>query len=447
MYVLVDIAVIFIASVLAIVVSHWLRLPSVVGLLVVGVLLGPEVLGLVDRSEEIEVLAEIGVVLLLFVIGLEFSLPRLRSMRRIVFGLGGAQVVLTIAGVMLAGFIVHRYLSAYFDLALPDYLSDIVNTGIQQGGVKNAVPQAIRQDEMNKVVIFLSAEEKDAVLAAYTLVDKNSPDYEKYLAEYPALETTPVYVLKPLSQVEIDALNPVMARALLPVWGIEQALSDPAKAAEMGKMFGGQDLSKLPPGMDVFTMLEKLPAQQLSQMSAGFSEKFSALGDKMITQAAVGAVRAEYKALGVDTDKLQNNYILKSGAWMLGLTLLSVICTIIVGFLSAKIAAGMARDIRRDVFKTVESYSNTEFDKFSTASLITRTTNDVTQIQMVVIMMVRMVFYAPLIGIGGLIKVLAKDSPLSWLIGLAVLVLISLVLGLSLVAIITRTRMRRTKKW
>jgi ATP-binding cassette subfamily B protein len=327
------------------------------------------------------------------------------------------------------------FAQANFDLALPDYLSDIVNTGIQQGGVKDAVPQAIRQSEMNKVQIFLSAEDKDSVLAAYTLVDKNSPDYEKYLAEYPALETEPVYVLNQLSQAEIDTLNPVMAKALMPVYGIEQALADPAKAAEMGKMFGGQDLSKLPPGMDLFTMLAKLPAEQISQMSAGFSDKFSALGDKMIVQAAIGAVRAEYKALGMDTDKLQNDYILKAGAWMLGLTLLSVICTVIVGFLASKIAAGMGRDIRRDIFKTVESYSNTEFDKFSTASLITRTTNDVTQIQMVVIMMVRMVFYAPLIGVGGLIKVLAKDSPLSWLIGLAVLILISLIIVVFSVAL------------
>ncbi len=337
------------------------------------------------------------------------------------------------------------FAQANFDLALPDYLSRIVNTGIQQGGVENAVPVAIRQSEMNRLEIFMSAADRDTVLAHYTLVDKNSPDYEKYLAEYPALETGPVYVLNSsapdgsagVDQAGIDLLNPIMAKALLPVYGIEQALADPAKAAEMGKQFGGGkfDLSKLPPGMDLFTVLGKLPPEQITKMSQGFSDKFSALGDKMIIQAAVGAVKAEYAALGMDNDKLQSNYILTAGGWMLGLTLLSVICTIIVGFLSAKIAAGMARDIRREVFKTVESYSNTEFDKFSTASLITRSTNDVTQIQMVVIMMVRMVFYAPLIGIGGLIKVLAKDSPLSWLIGLAVLVLISLIIVIFSVAL------------
>ncbi len=328
------------------------------------------------------------------------------------------------------------FAQANFDLALPDYLSRIVNTGIQQGGVENALPLAIRQSEMNKVQIFLSAEDKDSILAAYTLVDKTSADYDKYLAEYPILEKEAVYVRKPLSQAEIDRLDPIMARALLPVYGIEQALSDPAKAAEMGKQFGGGfDLSKMPPGMDLFTILGKLPADKIAAMSQGFSDKFSALGDKMIVQAAVGAVKAEYQALGVDTAKVQNDFILTAGGWMLGLTLLSVFCTIIVGFLSAQIAAGMARDIRRDIFQKVESYSNTEFDKFSTASLITRTTNDVTQIQMVVLMMVRMVFYAPLIGIGGLIKVLAKDSPLSWLIGLAVMILISLIIVVFSVAL------------
>ena len=319
------------------------------------------------------------------------------------------------------------FAQANFDLALPDYLSRIVNTGIQQGGVEDAVPQAIRQSEMNRVVLFLSAEDKDSVLADYTLIDKNSADYETYVEKYPILATESIYVLNEIDQAEMDRINPIMAKALLAVSGIEQVVADPSKAAQMGGAFGNFDLSKLPPGMDVFTMLGQLPAEQRAKISESMDEKFASLGDTMVVQAAVGAVKNEYIALGMDTDKLQNNYIMTAGGWMLLLTLASGVCTIIVGYLSAKIAAGMARDIRRDVFKTVESYSNTEFDKFSTASLITRTTNDVTQIQMVVIMMVRMMFYAPLIGIGGIIKVVAKDSPLSWLIGLAVLMLVSLI--------------------
>ncbi len=320
------------------------------------------------------------------------------------------------------------FAQANFDLALPDYLSRIVNTGIQQGGVEDALPVAIRAGEMERAVLFMSEADKESVLAAYTLVDSNSADYETYLAEYPILESEPIYVRNEIEQVEKDRLNPIMAKALLAVSSIEQALTDPAAAAEMGALFDGFDLTKLPSGMDAFTMLAQMPEAQRASISDAMDEKFAALGDTMVVQAAVSAVKNEYKALGMDTDSLQGNYIMVVGGWMILLTLGSGVCTIIVGYLSAKIAAGMARDIRRDVFKTVESYSNTEFDKFSTASLITRTTNDVTQIQMVVVMVVRMMFYAPLMGIGGIVKVVAKDSPLSWLIGVAVVMLVSLII-------------------
>ncbi len=331
--------------------------------------------------------------------------------------------------------IVLLFAQANFDLALPDYLSRIVNTGIQQGGVENAVPVAIRQSEMNRVVIFMSTADKTSVLADYTLVDKNSPDYDTYVKEYPILATEPIYVLNTIDQTETDRLNPIIGKAFLTVSGIEQVLADPSKASQMGGAFGDMDLTKLPPGTDLFTMLGKLPANTLKKITDSVDEKFAALGESMIAQAAVTPVKAEYKALGMNTDKLQNNYIMSVGGLMLLLTLLSAICTIIVGYLSAKIAAGMARDIRRGVFKKVESFSNTEFDSFSTASLITRTTNDVTQIQMVVMMIVRMVFYAPLIGVGGLIKVISKDSPLSWLIGVAVLALVSLIIVIFTIAL------------
>jgi len=328
--------------------------------------------------------------------------------------------------VMILLAIVLLFAQANLDLALPDYLSRIVNTGIQQGGVENAVPKAIRASEMNRVVIFLGAE-KESVLADYTLVDKNSPDYNKYVLEYPILEKESIYVLNGIDQTELARINPILGKAILTVSGIEQVMADPAKAAQMNGAFGGMDLSKLPPGTDLFAVLGKLPASMISKITDSVDKKFAALGDKMIVQAAVGAVKAEYAALGMDTAKLQNNYMMNIGGWMLLLTLLSIICNIIVGYLAAKVASGMGRDIRRDVFQKVESFSSTEFDKFSTASLITRTTNDITQIQMVTFMIIRMVFYAPLLGFGGLIKVISKDSPLSWLIGLAVLVLISMI--------------------
>ncbi|MDX1379151.1 MAG: ABC transporter ATP-binding protein, partial [Anaerolineales bacterium] len=330
--------------------------------------------------------------------------------------------------VMLITSIVLLFAQANFDLALPDYLSRIVNVGIQQGGVENAVPEAIRQVQMDRVLIFIDADEKASLLAAYTLVDKNSTDYEKLAEQYPALETEAVYILNEIDQAEIERLNPIMGKALLTVSGIEQMLEDPSRAEKMGGDFGAFDLSQLPPGVDVFTMLGQLPAEQLSQIKDGISSQFEALGDSMIVQAATGVVGAEYMALGMDVGQVQNRYIINLGAWMLGLTLLSAACTIIVGYLSARIAAGMGRDIRRDTFQKVESFSSTEFEHFSTASLITRTTNDITQIQTVTMIMIRMIFYAPLIGIGGVLKVLANDSPIAWIIIVAVMMLVSLII-------------------
>ena len=323
--------------------------------------------------------------------------------------------------------IVLLFAQANFDLALPDYLSRIVNVGIQQGGVENAVPVAIRQSEMDKLVIFMSAEDKTVVLGGYTLVDQVSPDYDTAVEDYPILKEEPIYVLNESDEEEIDRLNPVMGQSILVVSSIEQMMADPSMAAEIDGDFEF-DPSMIPQGMDVFAFLGRLPAAQLEQMADIVNQRFGTPGDSMIIQAAVGPVKAEYEALGMDTDKLQTNYMLRIGGWMLLLTLLSGVCTIAVGYLSAKTAAGAARDIRRDLFRQVESFSNTEFSTFSTASLITRSTNDITQVQMVVMLLVRLVFYAPILGVGGVIRAVGKGGSMWWIIAVAVLVLIGLVL-------------------
>jgi ATP-binding cassette subfamily B multidrug efflux pump len=319
------------------------------------------------------------------------------------------------------------FVQAYANLALPDYMANIVNVGIQQGGVQNAVPTAIRQSEMNKLVLFMDPADKALVLDAYTLIDKNSADYAQYVAQYPDLANEPVYVLKPIDQAEIDRLNPVMGKAFLIVSTIQQVMADPAKAAAMGGSLGF-DLSKLPPGTDVFSLLAGLPPAQLAQVRTALNQKFSAMDPSLINQSAVIAVKAEYQALGVDTGALQTNYILHTGIIMLLLSLLAGATTVTVGFLAAKTAAGSARDVRKDLFERVENFSNAEFDKFSTASLITRSTNDVTQIQMVVVMLMRIVFYAPIIGVGGIIMALGKSTSMWWIIALAVITLLGLVL-------------------
>lgn len=337
----------------------------------------------------------------------------------------------TLAIVLTIGLL---FIQANADLALPDYLSRIINNGIQQSGVENAVPEAIRQSQMDKLLIFMSAEDQMRLLADYTLVEAQSPEAESHLEAYPALAQEPLYLLRELDQAEVDALIPVMGKALIVVSNIEQAIANPEKAAEIG-LDMGFDPAKIPAGMDVFSLLGQMPAAQFSQISAKINEQFAALGDNMLNQMAVGAVKAEYEALGMDTAKLQTNYILRVGGMMLLISLLGGACTITVGFLAARTAAGAAREIRKDVFKKVESFSNTEFDKFSTASLITRSTNDVTQVQTVIFMIQRMVFFAPIIGIGGIIRAIDKGAGMWWLLAIAVAALIILILTIFSIAL------------
>jgi len=326
------------------------------------------------------------------------------------------------------------YIQANADLALPDYLSKIVNVGIQQGGIENAVPLAIRQSEMNRLVIFMKVDDKIRVLSDYSIVKNGTLDYNKYVNEYPTLAKEPIYVLNSVNSTEINKLNPVLGKSFLIVSGLQQVLADPVKSAALSASIGF-DLSKLPPGTDIFTMLAQLPPATLAKLSSAIDSKIEALGDSVIIQAAAAPIKDEYSALGVDTGKISTNYIIQIGEQMLLIALLSGICTITVGLLAARTAAGFARDLRKNVFQRVESFSNTEFDKFSTASLITRSTNDITQIQMVIVMLIRMVFYAPIIGVGGIIRAIGKSANMWWIIALAVIVLLGLILTVFVIAL------------
>jgi ATP-binding cassette subfamily B multidrug efflux pump len=325
--------------------------------------------------------------------------------------------------------VVLLFVQANADLALPDYLSKIVNIGIQQNGVEDVLPVAVRQSTMDHLTLFLSDADKTTLLAPYTLVTQDSPDYTDLVDQYPTLAAEPIYVAGDIDKAAIEQLTSPVSQAWMVVSVIEQIMADPAKAAQMGTSggFGSFDISKLPAGTDLFMLLRQLPAAQLAQMKTAMQTQFAALGDSMIAQTAISAVKAEYEALGMDTSKLQTNYILRIGGQMLLLTLLSVVCTIAVGFVAARTSAGLARDLRKAVFEKVEHFSGIEFDKFSTASLITRTTNDVTQVQMVTMMMVRMVIYAPIMGVGGVIRAMSKGSSMWWLIAVAVAILLSLI--------------------
>ena len=318
------------------------------------------------------------------------------------------------------------FVQANADLALPDYLSRIVNNGIQQGGVEESVPMAIRQSALERVMLFATTDEKALISSSYTLVTPGTLQANDYIDDYPVLADEPVYVRKALEQEQIAALDPILSKYLLVVYTLEQALANPEKAAAMaeGTAF---DLSKLPPGTDLFSLLKMLPPDQLAQMTTGINEQFASLGERMISQMAVAAVKGEYDALGMDTAKLQTDYIMRTGAMMLLISLLGGACAVATGYLASRTAAGAARDIRQAVFKKVESFSSTEFDKFSTASLITRSTNDVTQVQMVIFMILRMAFFAPIIGVGGVIRALNTAASMSWIIAVAVAALLSLI--------------------
>ncbi len=326
------------------------------------------------------------------------------------------------------------FVLANANLALPDYLSRIVNVGIQQNGVENAVAAAVRQSQMEKLLLFVPPEDKELVLESYLLVEPASPEAEQHIEEYPALADEPVYVLQDVDQATMDQLNALMGRAWLAVSRVEQVMTDPSAAAAMGQQLGF-DLSKLPAGMDLFDVLEKLPAGQLAEMSAAAEEQFAALGDSMINQMAVVAVKAEYTALGMDTAKLQRDYMLHTGGIMLLISLLGGAATIAVGYLAARTAAGAARDIRRATFAKVESFSSAEFGQFSTASLITRSTNDVTQVQMVIFMFMRMVLFAPIMGIGAIIRAMDKSPGMWWVIAVAVAALLSLIAVVFVIAL------------
>jgi ATP-binding cassette subfamily B protein len=217
-----------------------------------------------------------------------------------------------------------------------------------------------------------------------------------------------------------------MARALLAVSGITQAQADPSKAATL-RGGGGFDLSRLPKGMDAFTMIAHLPASQSAQIVSSINQRFASMDNAMLVQAAAAPIRTEYTALGMDPSKLQTSYILHTGSIMLLLSLISGMCTVAVGFLSARTAAGLSRNLRRKLFNKVESFSNAEFDKFSTASLITRSTNDITQVQMVVVMIMRMAIYAPIMGVGGVIRAIGKSASMWWIIAVAVIALLGMV--------------------
>lgn len=302
------------------------------------------------------------------------------------------------------------FTQANAELKLPDLMSDIVNTGIQQGGITDTVPTVIRQAELEKLVLFVSADDAEAILSQYTLIDQNDPDY---VEDYPILSDEPVYVLT-LDGMTQDELAELMAKPFLVVMALDSGMIDTSAFP-------------LPPGVSIYDALRAMPAEQKAQFLMQIDQRFSNFDPAMLDQSVTVAIKAEYTAVGLDMEAVQMNYILSTGVTMLLISLMAITAAILVGLLSSRIGAGMAKTLRKSVFSKVESFSNVEFDQFSTASLITRTGNDINQIQMMVQMMFRIIFYAPILGSGAILRVMSQHNNMTWIVTLGVVVMMSLI--------------------
>ncbi len=319
-------------------------------------------------------------------------------------------------------------LQAFCDLSLPSYTSNIVNIGIQQGGVDSHVPEVIREEQMEKIVIFMEDEDQKLVEDSFELLeedDYSKSEWEKLEKKYPALKEENIYQLKSsLKDEELQELADVLKT---PEMMVSFLSADGEEAEAMRDQMISQikqslpKKTKLPEDIDIFELLGQLPEEAIETMTEQAEEQMSTMSDSIIEQMAAAFVKSEYEAIGMDMQAVQNQYLLITGAKMLGLSLLMMAASILVTLTAARVAATLGKDLRGQVFERVLSFSNAEFDKFSTASLITRTTNDIQQVQMLVVMMLRMLFYAPIIGIGGVFKVFHTNTSMAWIIAVAVI--------------------------
>ena len=300
------------------------------------------------------------------------------------------------------------FLQAYCDLSLPDYTSRIVNVGIQQKGIEDGVPGKLRKSSMDHLKLFMSEDEASETENAY----KEEGDI--------------CTLRKDVDKETREKLNESFGKPMLILMGLT------AGGEESEKMLAEMHI---PEGTDPVQAIAAMPEEARAQMTEAMGEKFAEMPDSIITQAAVSYVQMEYEAMGEDIDEIQMRYIGEAGLKMILMALLIMAASISVVFLSAKVAASLGHDIRGDVYRKVIGFSSNEYNKFSTASLITRSTNDVQQVQQTMAMMFRIVLYAPIIGIGGVLRVLDTDSSMTWILGVGValiLVLIGLLFSIAM---------------
>lgn len=307
------------------------------------------------------------------------------------------------------------FLQAYCDLSLPDYTSRIINVGIQQGGIEDNVPQKMRTSTMKALSVFMD--------------DDDMKQVEKYYEE-----DKDIYVLKDgISKDERENLDHLLEKPMMLYYGMCSG-SDESKA--MTENMGLQE------GTDSVQALGAMPEEMKTQILQEMNEKLENMPESIVSQSAVLAVKKEYTELGEDLDKLQMDYIIRSGAQMVLMALVIMLAAVTVTFLSSKVAARMGHDLRGDIYSKVIGFSSNEYHKFSTASLITRSTNDVQQVQQVMTMTFRILLYAPILGIGGVIKVLNTDASMTWILGVAVALILLVILVLFKIAMPKFTKLQ-----
>ena len=292
--------------------------------------------------------------------------------------------------------IVLLFIQAFCDLSLPDYTSKIINVGIQQKGVEDGVPETIRAEAMDKLLLFLEQKEAKRVLDAYENKDG-------------------IYELQDITEEEREELNQILGIPELIVTGLSDEKSEETKKIK--------EQMQLPQEADLFQVFQSMSQEQLTSMTGELEKELKEMPDSIVTQSAVLFVEQEYKDQDIDMDKLQMQYILISGVKMLGLAFLAMAAAIAVTFLSARVAAVLGKNLRNSIYRKVISFSGKELNQFSTASLITRSTNDVQQVQMLFTLLFRIVLYAPILGIGGVYKVFQTDASMTWILALAVVVI------------------------
>lgn len=326
---------------------------------------------------------------------------------------------------------------AQADLRLPDYTSKIVNVGIQAGGIENAVPQIVSKENMESMLMF--SNNKEEILSNYTLAGENLTEREekivkKYIGKDKEISPNSMYILKDIEKEQQESLSKEMTTPLLEYTTISNE--------ETANKIKESMLAKVPEQQKVYLqsksleeILQVIPESQRKEILSQFTTKINEMSDSIKEQAAVASVKQIYKNANIDTDKIQNDYIFMAGMQMLGIALISMTSAIIIMLLSARVAAKLGKTLREKVFKKVLSFSNEELNKFSTASLITRSTNDIQQIQQLITMLFRVIVYAPIIGIGGFIKVLTNsDNSMAWIIGVAILAILFIVATLFIIA-------------